>query len=168
MIAIREARPGETATITALINRAYEVEAFFKVGTRTNEREIAGLLVRDSFLVAEDESHRVLGAVRVSANGSEGHLGMLAIEPSLQGNGLGRRMVAAAEAWALERGCTSMWLETVNLREELPPFYRKLGYEITGTQPWPEDSLERISRPAHFILMSKALPAVARAAEAGR
>ncbi len=167
MITIREATADEAAPLSRLINRAYEVEAFFKIGDRTDEAEIALLLARDTFLVAEDEEG-VAGTVRVSAHGADGHFGMLAVEPSRQGRGLGRLLVSAAEAWALDRGCTSMWLETVNLRQELPPFYRALGYEVSGTQPWPEDSLERISQPAHFILMTKALPAVARATEARR
>ncbi len=154
--------------ITGIINRAYEVEAFFKVGDRTTENEIAGFLSDHTFLVAEGEAG-VVGAVRVNHHQSDGHFGMLAVEPSVQANGLGRRLVAAAEAWAAERGCTSMWLEVVNLREELPPWYRKLGYEITGTQPWPEEFRHRISRDAHFIIMSKQLAATTVAAgQAGR
>jgi predicted N-acetyltransferase YhbS len=167
VISIREARPGEAPVITGIINRAYEVEAFFKIGDRTDETEIARYLQKDTFLVAEDGSG-VVGTVRVKNHGSEGHFGMLAVDPSAQGSGLGRRLVGAAESWATKRGCTSMWLEVVNLREELPPFYRKFGYEATGTQPWPEDSLERISRDAHFIIMSKELAVPARAGEAGR
>jgi ribosomal protein S18 acetylase RimI-like enzyme len=167
VIAIREARPDEAPVITGVINRAYEVEAFFKIGDRTDEPEIARYLQKDTFLVAEDES-RIVGAVRVKNHGSEGHFGMLAVDPSAQGSGLGRLLVGAAESWATERGCTSMWLEVVNLREELPPWYRKLGYEVAGTQPWPGDSLERVSRQVHFIIMSKQLAARVPVGEAGR
>jgi len=165
---IREATLAEAPAITRVINRAYEVEAFFKIGDRTDEQEIARYLKKDTFLVAESAPGQVGGTVRVSARGADGHFGMLSVEPAFQGNGLGRRLVEAAESWAIERGCKRMWLEVVNLREELPPWYQKLGYEVTGTQPWPEDSLERISRDAHFIIMSKELAAPVPVGEAGR
>ena len=168
MTTIRTALPGEAPVITAIINRAYRVEDFFKIGDRTDEPEVRRYMAADMFLVAEDNSGRIVGSVRVSGHDGQGHFGLLAVEPDQQGSGLGRRLIDAAEAWARERGCTSMWLEAVNLREELPPYYRRLGYEISGTQPWPEDSLERISRPAHFIIMNKQLAAAAPAGEARR
>lgn len=64
------------------------------------------------------------------------------------------------EAFCLGRGCGWLDLEYVNLREELPAFYARFGFEVTGEEPWPEDALDRISRPAHFVTMSKRLPAV--------
>ena len=48
-----------------------------------------------------------------------------------------------------------MDLRIVNLREELPAFYRKLGYTETGTEPFPETEPTRL--PCHLICMSKQL-----------
>jgi hypothetical protein len=48
-----------------------------------------------------------------------------------------------------------MDLRIVNLREELPPFYRRLGYVETGTAPFPEEIKSKL--PCHFVLMSKPL-----------
>jgi hypothetical protein len=42
----------------------------------------------------------------------------------------------------------------VNVREDLPPWYRRLGYRETGTLPF--DS-PRKKRPCHFIQMEKGL-----------
>ena len=50
-----------------------------------------------------------------------------------------------------------MDLEVVNLREELPAFYRKFGYRVTGTHPFP--AMERTKLPCHFMVMSKPLVA---------
>jgi hypothetical protein len=50
-----------------------------------------------------------------------------------------------------------MEIEVVNLREELPPYYRRLGYVERGTRPFPD--VERTSRPCHFIVMDKDLRA---------
>ena len=46
----------------------------------------------------------------------------------LRGHGLGRRLMAAAEAHALAAGCHSVWLDTFQARE----FYLALGYEAFG------------------------------------
>jgi hypothetical protein len=43
----------------------------------------------------------------------------------------------------------------VNLRTELPPFYRRLGYAESGTAPFPDNG--RAKQPCHFIRMSKPL-----------
>ncbi len=157
LIVIREARPDEAETIAGIINRAYEVEAFFKIGDRTDTPEIRELMSSDTFLVAESGG-RLIGSVRVSQHGSEGHFAMLSVEPAFKGRGLGRRLVAAAETWAVNHGCTEMTLEVVNLRTELFPWYAMLGYTIYATEPWPEDNKERISQPAHFVLLRRDLP----------
>jgi hypothetical protein len=48
-----------------------------------------------------------------------------------------------------------MDLRIVNLREELPAFYRKLGYAETGTEPFPESEATKLR--CHLICMSKEL-----------
>ena len=80
---------------------------------------------------------------------------MLSVDPARQGQGLGRALVAAAEARCQAAGCHEMEIEVVNLRTELPPFYRRLGY----TQKVPVRSLsdERVTQPCHFIVMAKPL-----------
>jgi hypothetical protein len=50
-----------------------------------------------------------------------------------------------------------MYLNIVNVREELPPFYRKLGYRETGTAPFHADATEKVKLTCHFIRMEKAL-----------
>jgi hypothetical protein len=44
----------------------------------------------------------------------------------------------------------------VNLRVELPPFYRGLGYRETGTEAF-SSSESPTKLPCHFVCMSKAL-----------
>jgi hypothetical protein len=48
-----------------------------------------------------------------------------------------------------------MDLRIVNVRQELPAFYRRLGYQETGTASFPSEV--RTKLPCHFINMSKAL-----------
>jgi len=64
-------------------------------------------------------------------------------------------LIEAAEARARERGCAYMDLQIVNLREELPEFYERLGYRVTGEAPFPEHVPTKL--PCHFVKMSKLL-----------
>jgi ribosomal protein S18 acetylase RimI-like enzyme len=139
------------------VNAAYRVEDFFKTGDRTNVREIADFLLAETFLLAWDEDDEIAGCVRVSIHGDRGHFGMLSVLPTAQGRGLGRALIEAAEEFARQRGCTTMDLEVASPRTELPPLYRKFGYEVTGQVEWPAHALAELTAPAHFIVMSRSL-----------
>jgi len=76
------------------------------------------------------------------------------VEPSRQRTGVGSRLMAAAEERCRAGGCAFLDLQIVNLREELPEFYRRRGYSQTGTAPFP-DVPTRL--PCHFVKMSKRL-----------
>jgi ribosomal protein S18 acetylase RimI-like enzyme len=60
------------------------------------------------------------------------YLGKLAVEPALQGRGLGRAMVARAEARVRELGLSVLELETRVELEENHRFYLGLGFEEIG------------------------------------
>lgn len=113
------------------------------------------LLSRGAFLLLEDADGALAGCVYVETGGERGSFGMLSVDPAQKARGLGRRLVAAAEAACRARGCRHLDLQVVSLREELFPFYRRLGYVEAGTAPFPETS--RLKRPCHMALMTKRL-----------
>jgi len=159
---VRRARSSDTAALTALVNRAFAVERVFLDGDRTTGDEIAALIASGCFLVLE-YAEGIGAAVLVHGPGqrpgvppSHAYLGMLSVEPGLQGMGLGVRLVRVAEALAEAAGATSMSLRIINLREDLTRWYRSLGYRQVGTTPFTHPSLKR---PAHFIDMTKSLEA---------
>lgn len=153
-LSIREGRPHEAEALAALISRAYEVEAFFKIGDRTDAADVRDRMRRGRFLVLEG-SDGLAGCVYVVINGERGYFGLLSIDPGRQKQGLGARLIAAAEDTCRKSGCREMELEVVNLRTELPPYYRRFGYQEAGTRPFPDT--ERATRPCHFIVMTKLL-----------
>jgi len=158
---LRVARTDEAPAVAALVNAAFQVEAFFKRGDRTDAAEIRDLMQRGEFLVldepqaAGDSGTGLTACVYVRMNGDRGYFGMLSIGPRFQGRGLGRSTVAAVESYFRARGCQAVDIQVVNLREELPPFYKRLGYATSGTLPFPDDGSS--TRPCHFIVMTKRL-----------
>lgn len=151
---MRKAESKDAETIAAVINAAFSVERFFIDGDRTNPDHIRSLLQSGVFLLAE-ESGRLIGCVYVELRGAQGYFGLLAIDPEQQKTGLGKRLVAAAEDYCRAEGCREMELQIVNVREELPGFYQRLGYLETGTAPFKANHQPLI--PCHFVKMSKPL-----------
>ena len=152
---VRRAGRSDVPAITRLINRAYEVERFFVDGDRTSEAEVAAMAAAGQLLVLDDATGGAAAAIQVEARGDAGYFGLLSVDPELRGLGLGRRMVGVAEALCQALGCRRMGLRVVNIREELPPYYRRLGYRETGrTSPFDDP---RLKRPCHFVEMEKAL-----------
>lgn len=68
--------------------------------------------------------------------GHDGHRGVMyyvAVDPAQQGHGLGRQMVAAAEAWLLARGAWKVNLMVRQGNEKVMGFYDGLGYGRSAT-----------------------------------
>ena len=153
-LSLRKAEPSDVEQIAALINAAFSVERFFIEGDRTNPAQIGALLQTGDFLLAE-ENNSLIACVYVELRGESGYFGLLSVDPTRQGRGLGGRLVAVAEEHCRAAGCRVMELQMVNLRAELPAFYRARGYTETGTAPFPADG--RTKLPCHFVKMAKPL-----------
>jgi GNAT superfamily N-acetyltransferase len=71
------------------------------------------------------------------------------VSDALRDKGIGRELMAAAEARAVERGCWGAWVDTYSF--QAPGFYRKLGYEAFGELDWSPD-VKRIFLQKRLIL----------------
>ncbi len=153
---LRLATVADAPTLARIINDAFIVEAFFKIGDRTSADEVVELMIGGGeFLIVDDAEGNLAGCVYLKCRGERAYFGMLSIDPARQGRGLGRALVESVEGRARDRGCRFMDIHIVNLREELPAYYRRLGYAERGTLPFSDP--ERASRPCHFIVMTKPL-----------
>lgn len=153
---LRFATESDLPAITALINTAFKVEAFFIAGDRLSFEDTEAHFAKGRFLLAE-ENGALAGVVYVELRGDRCYLGLLSVDPAHRKSGLGRRLTLAAEEFAREMGSHHMDLSVINLRTELPPLYRKLGYTEIGTAPIHDHMRDRVTQPCHFIRMSKPL-----------
>jgi predicted N-acetyltransferase YhbS len=151
---IRAAHRADIEELARVINAAFVVERVAFDGDRVDPEKLRAFMDKGTFLVAEDETG-TLGCVYIELRGDRSCLGLLSVDPSRQGSGFGGKLLAAAEDFARRKGSRGMDLRVISPRAELLPFYRRFGYQATGTAPFPPDLASKV--PAHYILMSKRL-----------
>ncbi len=152
--AVREATASDLPEIVSLINRAFEVERFFKAGDRTDAETVKQNMRDGKFLVLR-EGELMIACVWMKITGDRAYLGTLSVDPSRQKSGIGARMMREAESYAQAAGCRALDIRIVNLRTELPAIYRKFGFVETGTEVLQDT--EKFTQPVHFVRMSKEL-----------
>ncbi len=153
---IRTATSDDIPAIAALVNDAFRVEDFLE-GSRTDEQNIRSSMEKGSFFVLEGSANRIAASIYVELRGERAYFGMLAVEPSLQGQGIGGRMIELAETYSREHGCHFMDLTVLSPRKQLPAFYRKLGYSQIGTEAFVPSRPMKAGVECVKILMLKPL-----------
>jgi ribosomal protein S18 acetylase RimI-like enzyme len=155
-VRLRLAAPADGPRLIALTNAAFAVESFFD-GTRIDSERLAALMAKGRILIAVDRGGKLVASVYMELRGTRGYLGMLAVDPALQGRGLGRKMVGVAENRFRRLRLTAVDITVLSLRPELPPIYRKLGYVETGTEEFRPSVPLKPGLKCHCIVMSKPL-----------
>jgi GNAT superfamily N-acetyltransferase len=153
---VRIATAADIAAMLPVINDAFAIETFLE-GTRTDGDNLARIMQKGEFLLGFDHAGELVASVYVEVRGTRGYFGMLAVAPSEQGKGSGRELVREAEDYCRRQGCKAMDLTVLNLRQELPPFYHRLGYRETGTEEFRPSRPLKAGVACHCIVMSKAL-----------
>lgn len=158
--ALRLATEHDVPALTRLINIAFKKESFFKKGDRIDEAGVREKLGTGSMYVLE-QAGTIIACIYLETNGElasgegAGYIGLLAVDPSQQGRGLGKQIMNFAEDELRRRGCTRAQLRIIHLRTELLAFYGKFGYRQTDTAPYPFP--DKLSQPVHFVNMEKML-----------
>ena len=154
---MRIATPNDADALAQLINGAFAVEMFFKRGDRTSSDDVRSLMGDGEFFVHDREDGSPGACVFVKRANGRGYFGMLSVAPDIQGRGLARQIIAEVEDRLRREGCDALDIYVVNLRTELPPFYRKLGYVESGTVAFPHP--DEATQLCHIIVMTKSLVA---------
>ncbi|MBS0221909.1 MAG: GNAT family N-acetyltransferase [Proteobacteria bacterium] len=79
----------------------------------------------------KSERDEIMGGLIGSIWGGWLHITYLWIDEAERGQGWATRLMDQAEAYARERGCHSVTLDTHSFQAR--PFYEKRGYEVFGT-----------------------------------
>ena len=96
-----------------------------------NEARIGPADERPVKFVARDSGGAVAGGILGHTRWRWMYIAKLWVDESARGQGLGTRLMEAAEDLARSRGCTDVSLDTFD--HQARPFYEKLGYELFGT-----------------------------------
>jgi len=168
----RAATLADAPALAALINSAYRgesskagwsTEADLLGGQRTDVDWIADMIRSPgNVILVHEEAGVLVGCVHLERTGEECYLGLLTVLPTLQARGVGRQLIAAAEAWAVEHwDSRSMHMTVITLREELLAWYQRRGYQRTGKRkPFPYGD-ERFGLPRRpdleFEVLKKSL-----------
>jgi GNAT superfamily N-acetyltransferase len=126
MIAFRPLEDGDIGYVIALWTECGLVRPW-----NDPERDIAFARGREnSEILVGIAEEKLVSAVMVGHDGHRGWLYYVSVAPAIQGRGLGKATVRAAEAWLKERG---IWAINLNIRSEnakVRAFYAALGYEL--------------------------------------
>ncbi|MCZ4338856.1 GNAT family N-acetyltransferase [Shewanella colwelliana] len=92
-------------------------------------------------VVSRDEAGNIIGGVSGRTVYKNFLIGVLWVDKVARGTGLGRQLMALAEAEAKQRGCVVAQVDTLSV--QAPKFYEKLGFDVVGRVPGFAGSPER-------------------------
>jgi ribosomal protein S18 acetylase RimI-like enzyme len=165
---ITKAQLEDVTALNKLVNSAYRGESSKKGwtseadllgGVRTHEEGINELINKpDTTILKYTENDEILGCMMLEKQGSSLYLGMLTVSPDLQGKGIGKEFLAAAEVFAHENEIAKIVMTVISIRAELIAWYERHGYVRTGeTKPFPmnDPNFGIPKQPLEFIVLEK-------------
>lgn len=157
--------------IKVLLNSAYRGESSRKGWTteadliagdvRTDDNDLQQVMGKEGsiFLLVKSNNDLLQACINLQQHGNKIYLGMFAVQPDLQGNGIGKKMLQAAEEYAKSMGCSAIYMSVISARKELIAWYNRQGYLPTGEmKPFIEDDLTGAHlQPLQFLMLEKEL-----------
>jgi ribosomal protein S18 acetylase RimI-like enzyme len=137
-ISVRKATAADAGAILGCLASAFEpYRARYTPGayldTVLTAETIARRLESMQVLVAVAAAEQVIGTIACAmSDGTEGHLRGMAVQPKWQGRGAAERLLRAAEAELLSRGCGRITLDTTEPLQRAMRFYEQHGYRRSG------------------------------------
>lgn len=145
MIEFRTATLKDAKDIAKLVNSAYRgdysrsgwtTEADYLDGQRTDEDAIKELIQtpNNQFeLAIEENTKKIVGSIHLKSELPETlYFGMLTVEPNIQNQGLGKKLIQHTEEKAKASKFKKIRFTVIPQRHELIAFYERRGYKETG------------------------------------
>ncbi|WP_022824988.1 GNAT family N-acetyltransferase [Hymenobacter norwichensis] len=167
----KHATADDIPVLVALVNSAYRgeastqgwtTEAHLLDGQRTDAAALLDLLAapKATILQCAAPTGQLLGSVYLHPE-PDGvlYMGMLSVAPKQQGQGIGKYLLEAAEAYAHQNACSRIRITVISVRTELLAWYERHGYRRTGaTEAFPTDTRFGIPRqPLELLVLEKQL-----------
>jgi ribosomal protein S18 acetylase RimI-like enzyme len=144
--AIEKADLRDAIELTSLVNSAYRgessragwtTEADLLDGSRISEPALTALLQNPAVTILkivqmDSDASPIVGCVELQLQKECIYLGMLTVQPKLQGGGLGKQLLQAAEKFAREYSVPILRMTVISVRKELIEWYKRHGYQPTG------------------------------------
>lgn len=175
------AKPNDIPALTSLLNRSYRgdssragwtTEADLLSGKRIDEAGVSVLLNDpDSYFFIALQEETIVASIHAHRENDSVHFGLFAVEPTMQGSGIGKQLLTYAETESMKQwGVNTAVMEVITQRSELIEYYERRGYVRTGaTIPFPESGLwEKRVDFLEFAVLEKKLTTAPKAIENGR
>jgi len=129
--------------LNTLVNSAYRGETS-KQGWTTEADLLDGMRIDEEMLTAYfhdenitilkniDENGVINGCVYLELRKPKLYIGMFSVSPTLQGKGIGRDLLLAAEEQARQLNIHTLSMTVISIRRELIDWYKRRGYQPTG------------------------------------
>ena len=127
-IRVRRVRKEDLSGMVELENRSFEFDLF----TRKQYRYLIAKANSTAFVLTVGKIISGSAIVLWRKNSTKAHLYTIAVDPALQGRGLGKRLLEVCLKEARRRGCDRFSLEVRADNKRAISLYKKAGYEITG------------------------------------
>jgi len=135
---IRPATQDDIPAMVGLLAQLFAIESDLAIDRAAQARGLAMLLRRaDALALVATRAERVVGMTTVQLTVSTARGGLSAgvedvvVDSPHRGSGIGRRLLAAAEAWARERGALRIALLADETNAPALDFYDQLGFVRT-------------------------------------
>ncbi|WIM12555.1 MAG: hypothetical protein OJF58_003517 [Enhydrobacter sp.] len=149
VLTFRTAMPSEAEEVWRVIRAAFtpyvralgrewpaEGSARFAEEWARGEAELAR---GDAYVALDGE--RIVGVVRTKPRGKDLYIHQIAVDPAIQGTGVGSWLLQRIDDVARARGLGGLSLETAEMAEANIRLYRRHGFEIVGRGP-PDHGLD--------------------------
>ena len=128
---------------------------------RTDEATVANLIKKPGavFLKYLNEEGLLEACVFLHKKENRLYLGMFSVSPLVQGKGIGKKLLTAADDHAKEQSCSTIYMTVITVRKELIAWYERNGYHKTGkVLPFPVDERYGIpTQPLEMLVLEKHL-----------
>lgn len=167
---ITKAVVADATELNVLVNSAYRgdssrqgwtTEADLLDGTRIDTEAIKDLIHTPGITILKySEGNEILACVELKKENEKLYLGMLTVKPNLQGKGIGKILLKAAEDEARNQKCTSIFMTVISVRKELIDWYMRHGFKPTGEKKpfaFNDPRFGQPKQPLEFIVLEKTL-----------